>query len=77
MALINCPRCKKEISNKATKCINCGYILKQETPKIEKKCTECGAILADDAKACYNCNCPVEDSIKNKKINNIKLKAHF
>lgn len=27
MALIKCPECGKEISDKATVCINCGYSL--------------------------------------------------
>lgn len=30
MALINCPECGKEISNKATACPNCGMPLKRE-----------------------------------------------
>lgn len=30
MALIKCPECGKEISDKASACINCGYPLKQE-----------------------------------------------
>lgn len=27
MALINCPECGKEVSNKADACIHCGYPL--------------------------------------------------
>ena len=27
MALINCPECGKEVSDKATNCPNCGYPL--------------------------------------------------
>lgn len=30
MALIKCPECGKEISDKAQKCIHCGYPLKSE-----------------------------------------------
>lgn len=30
MALINCPNCGKEISDKATTCIHCGKILKED-----------------------------------------------
>ena len=30
MALITCPECKKEISDKADKCINCGYPLSSQ-----------------------------------------------
>lgn len=38
MALINCPECKKEISDSAKSCPSCGYELKQsELRKEEKK----------------------------------------
>ena len=29
MALINCPECGNEISDKSEKCINCGYPIKE------------------------------------------------
>ena len=39
MAIINCPECGKEISDKSETCIYCGYPLKEtkseETPKDE------------------------------------------
>mgnify|MGYP002678385284 CR=1 FL=1 len=28
MALIKCPECGKEVSDKAEKCLNCGYPIK-------------------------------------------------
>lgn len=31
MALINCPECSKDVSDKADACIHCGYPLKKET----------------------------------------------
>lgn len=34
MSLIKCPECGKEISDKATVCIHCGYPIKEETDKI-------------------------------------------
>lgn len=34
MSLIKCPECGKEISDKATVCIHCGYPIKEETYKI-------------------------------------------
>ena len=33
MALLNCPECGKEVSDKATSCINCGYPM-TKTPKL-------------------------------------------
>lgn len=38
MALIKCPECGKEISDKATICINCGLPLKQNDLDTKNKC---------------------------------------
>lgn len=38
MALINCPECGKEISNKATSCPHCGNPMIQNTNKEEYLC---------------------------------------
>lgn len=53
--MIECPNCKKQISEKALKCPHCQYEL------VAKKqyCTECGAKLDDNAAACSNCGHPV------------------
>ena len=32
MALIKCPECSKDVSDKAQSCPNCGYELKQDRP---------------------------------------------
>ncbi len=62
MAIINCPDCGREISDKSKTCIHCGKIFVQETQIIEPevRCTECGAVLADTDAICPNCGCPVE-----------------
>ena len=36
MALVNCPECNKEISDKSKTCINCGYTFKSNM-KVNKK----------------------------------------
>lgn len=37
MAMVHCPECNKEISDKAENCPSCGYVLiKNELPKIRK-----------------------------------------
>lgn len=59
MAMIQCPECGKEISDKAKKCIYCGKILIEEQPEIIK-CSECGAVLSSTDTECPNCGCPVE-----------------
>jgi hypothetical protein len=42
MALINCPECKKEISDKAASCPHCGFIL---------LCPKCGYFWSKDKEA--------------------------
>ena len=36
MALINCPDCKKQVSDEAERCVNCGYPIraKQQRPGV-------------------------------------------
>ena len=45
MALINCPECGKEISDKAISCPNCGVPLSKEISQLEKKNEEQQEIL--------------------------------
>lgn len=58
MAMTTCPNCGQLISDKATTCVHCGYVLK--TPE-KKHCPECGQELEEGVTVCPNCGCPVED----------------
>ncbi len=61
MAMIQCPECGHEISDKAKKCIHCGKVFVEEKPVNGNiKCSECGAILTETDEICPNCGCPVE-----------------
>jgi len=60
MAMIKCPKCGEMISDKAAKCVHCGFDL---TKKSKKICKECGAELEDGATICGNCGCPVEEKV--------------
>lgn len=65
MAMINCPECGQEISDKAKKCIHCGKVLVEE--KVETKtCTECGKEVPLDATECPYCGCPIEENEQSK-----------
>lgn len=56
MALIICPVCGKEISDKAAKCPQCGRIFRSEdSPK--KYCAECGLELREKDESCPRCGC--------------------
>ncbi len=57
MAMIKCPECGNEVSDKAKKCIHCGKILIEEPKKI---CGECGKEIDINAAECPHCGCPVE-----------------
>jgi len=68
VALIKCRECKKQISDKSEKCINCGYEFKKYI------CPECGKNIKDLDKPCGNCGYEVEYDIPkdlpmNKPIN--------
>ena len=58
MAMITCPNCEEQVSDKAKKCVHCGMVLIQEE---KKRCTECGEELEEGATECPNCGCPVEE----------------
>ena len=64
MAMISCPGCGEQISDKAKKCIHCGMVLAEEPKKI---CAECGTELEDGATECPKCGCPVEEAVSEKK----------
>lgn len=62
MALIQCRNCGKTISDKATKCPNCGEILNESIPEedILLTCEECGGTIPSGAGVCPNCGCPIQ-----------------
>ena len=69
MALIKCPECGKEISDKAKECIHCGYhLVEEKMVNKEIKCNECGTILSESDEICPNCGCPVEKKVKEEEI---------
>ena len=52
MAMIVCPHCGEQVSEKAKKCVHCGAIL---IPEEKKHCTECGGELEEGMTECPNC----------------------
>lgn len=74
MALMNCPKCGRQISDKATKCVHCNY----ELVKIEKRCPECQEIINEDIEICPKCGCPINGSANNElqKVEVIKVRVN-
>ena len=71
MALIKCPECKKEISDKSKTCIHCGCPVENET---KYYCEECGKKILKTDKVCSNCGCPINLEKKQNKSNFLKEK---
>ena len=66
VALISCPSCGKEVSDKALACPRCGYDLskpqaEESTPVV---CEECGTEIPENATMCPNCGYPVSNTLK-------------
>lgn len=60
MAMIKCPKCGGEVSDKARKCVHCGEeFIEEVLPK--KFCSECGKEVPVGAIECPYCGCPLED----------------
>lgn len=76
MAMMKCPECGQEISDKAHQCVHCGKVFSEE-PVFERRCPECGKILDEGTKVCPNCGCPVNDLISDEtqkvEVTNVKL----
>ena len=62
MALIKCPNCGLDVSEKATTCVHCGASLASQNNFSVKKCPECGTSLEDSAKVCPFCGYPIDES---------------
>ena len=67
MALINCPECNKEISDKAEYCINCGYKLPKQEPMFQgvycPRCLKASWTKENANKICMFCNTKMKESI--------------
>ena len=62
MALISCPECGKQISDKAAACPHCGAPVSAAGAPEERKCGECGSVLPDGMAFCPSCGCPAENT---------------
>lgn len=68
MAIIKCPECGKEISDKATQCIHCGCPIEIE---FKYYCKECGAEILETDKVCPNCGIDLETGVENSNISSL------
>ena len=55
MAIIKCPECGHQVSDKAATCPSCGVGIQGKITK----CPECGEIVLNDQILCPNCHSPL------------------
>ena len=60
MAIIQCPECKKNVSDTVSQCIHCGYKF--------KTCIECGSVISLNEKVCGNCGFNTEKTTNTQNI---------
>ncbi|MDO4961227.1 MAG: zinc ribbon domain-containing protein [Eubacteriales bacterium] len=85
MALIKCPNCGEEVSEKAEKCIHCGADILRPEPEPEIiRCEDCGEILSETDTICPKCGCPVvkneepgeEEKPQKVEVTNVKISVN-
>ena len=55
MAIIKCPECKHDVSDRAKTCPHCGVEIAGQIIT----CPDCGEVIFKDVPECPNCNCPI------------------
>ena len=58
MAIIKCPECGHEVSDRARVCPHCGVDIAGQIIT----CPDCGEVIFKDAAECSNCHCPINGS---------------
>lgn len=76
MALIECPECGKQISDKSKACIHCGYPI-DEYRNVEIKCKYCDSVDIDEYGYCNKCGMQnfVKETVKNDEFVLEKVKT--
>lgn len=55
MAIIKCPECGHDVSDRAKTCPHCGIAIAGQITI----CPDCGEVIFKDAAECGNCHCPI------------------
>ena len=55
MAIIKCPECGHDVSDRAKTCPHCGVDIAGQIIT----CPDCGEVIFKDAAECTNCHCPI------------------
>ena len=69
MAMIKCPECSKDISDKAAFCPHCGHDMKNSKFTV---CEECGTRIPEGNTYCPECGCPCTKAAPENKMPKLK-----
>lgn len=70
MALIYCPECGKQVSDRAKACPECGMPIEEYVKKNAKKiCPECGSEVLGSVATCPKCGFPFQSDIQRESVN--------
>ncbi len=73
MAMITCPVCGKEFSDRATACPQCGYVLEKKEEIVLTTCEECGNEFDSKLDVCPNCGCPKTETKAEEKLQKVEV----
>ena len=75
MALIKCPNCSNDVSDKAVVCPSCGFsIAKDPSQSSIPVCSDCGTPIKSGATSCEKCGCPIDVSLSEDSNSNSDIK---
>lgn len=72
MAIINCPECGHEVSDRAKTCPHCGVAIAGQITT----CPDCGEVIFKDAAQCSNCHCPINGASIGEEHHVVAQKKH-
>lgn len=74
MGLIVCPECKKQVSDKADSCPNCGYPISAVKDNTGYRCPNCYYILPSFVEKCPACGCEIRSNKVSKSVEVFSIK---
>jgi hypothetical protein len=72
MALIACPECSKEISEKSINCIHCGFPLSDDLAFKKITCKKCKTKCVEKDEYCTSCGWVLKETNQPYKVTNTK-----
>lgn len=78
MALIKCPECGNQVSDKSSECVHCGFPIYMKVNGVfgKKECAYCGTVNDGSANRCVSCGAVLEETMETPIQNDVTPKSH-